>query len=115
MASFGARSRRGRHLGRLASYLSAKTNWQSCDWVTTRMQSAPRHARRALSPIEIRPRRRAPDIGLARDPGLRPLRRVLVPGPRLEIAELLVLHLIELAEQFDHLIVGIAVIGGDVV
>src|ERR1700758_2228579 len=69
----------------------------------------------ALGTIEIRSRRRAPDIGLAGDPGLRPLRGILMPGPRLEITELLVFHLIELAEQFDHLIVRIAVIGGDVV
>src|SRR6516164_10830403 len=80
-----------------------------------RMKPAACDAGVALRTIEIRSRRRAPDIGLARDPGLRPLRRVLMPGPRLEIAELLVLHLIELAEQFDHLIVRIAVIGGDVV
>lgn len=79
------------------------------------MQSAARDAGIAFRPIEIRPRRRAPDIGLAGDPGLRPLRGVLMPGPRLEIAELLVFHLIKLAEQFDHLIVRIAVIGGDVV
>jgi hypothetical protein len=83
--------------------------------VTASPLPAPRDAGIALRAIEIRTRRRAPDIGLARDPGLRPLRRVLVPGPRLEIAELLVFHLIELAEQFDHLIVRIAVIGGDVV
>src|SRR5215472_8130959 len=89
-------------------------NWARLS-MPARMQSAPRHSRIALRAIEIRARRRAPDIGLAGDPGLRPLRRVLVPGPRLEIAELLVLHLVELAKQFDHLIVGIAVIGGDVV
>src|SRR5579862_1998427 len=67
------------------------------------------------SAMEIRQRRRAPDIGLAALPGFRPLRRVLMPGPRLEIAEALVHHLVELAEEFDHLIVRIAVIGGDVV
>src|ERR1700682_554825 len=66
-------------------------------------------------PMKIRRRRWAPDIGLAALPGFRPLRRVLMPGPRLEIAEVLVHHLVELAEEFDHLIVGIAVIGGDVV
>src|SRR5215472_2284275 len=81
----------------------------------TRMKPVARDAGIALRAIEIRARRRAPDIGLAGDPGLRPLRRVLMPRPRLEIAELLVLHLVELAEQFDHLIVRIAVIGGDVV
>src|SRR5690349_19025512 len=81
----------------------------------SRMQSAARHARIALRAVEIRSWRRAPDIGLARDPGLRPLRGVLVPGPRLEIAELFVLHLVELAVKLDHLIVRIAMIGGDVV
>src|SRR5580704_9418022 len=65
--------------------------------------------------MEIRRRRRPPDVGLAALPGFRPLRRVLMPGPRLEIAEVLVHHLVELAEEFDHLIVRIAVIGGDVV
>ena len=37
-----------------------------------------------------------------------------MPWPRLEIAEVLVDHPIEFAKQFDHLIVWIAVIGGDV-
>src|ERR1700719_3489977 len=62
-------------------------------------------------PGEIRRRRRAPDVGLAALPGLWPLRGVLMPRPRLEIAEVLVDHLVELAEEFDHLVVGIAVIG----
>src|SRR5258708_18030085 len=66
-------------------------------------------------PVKIRRRRRAPDVGLAALPGLRPLRRVPMPGPRLEIAEVLVHHLVELAEEFDHLILRTAVIGGDVV
>src|SRR5580704_13837146 len=66
-------------------------------------------------PMKIRQRRRAPDIGLAALPGFRPLRRVLMPGPRLEVAEVLVDHLVELAEELDHLIVGVAVVGGDVV
>src|SRR5580704_3487885 len=67
------------------------------------------------SPMKIRQRRRPPDGGRACDPGLRPLRRVLMPWPRLEIAELFVEHLIELAEKFYDLIIGVAVIGGDVV
>src|SRR5580700_9643828 len=66
-------------------------------------------------PMEIRRRRRAPDVGLATLPGFWPLRRVLMPGPRLEIAEVLVDHLVEFAEEFDHLVVRVAVIGGDVV
>src|SRR3984885_4269800 len=73
-----------------------------------RMELVPR-------PVEIRRRRRAPDIGLAALPGLWPLRRVLMPWPRLEIAEVLVHHLVEFAEEFDHLIVRVAMIGGDVV
>src|SRR5271170_8266251 len=65
--------------------------------------------------MEIRQRRRAPDIGLAGDPGLRPLRRIEMPRPRLEITKLFVEYLIELAKEFDDLIVRIAVIGGDIV
>src|ERR1700733_4233839 len=64
--------------------------------------------------MEIRGRRRAPDAGGARFPRLRPLRRIPMPGPRLKIAELFVEHLVELAEEFDDLIVGIAMIGGDI-
>jgi len=66
-------------------------------------------------PVKIRGRRRTPDGGLARFPGLRPLRRVLMPRPRLEITELFIGHSVEFAEKFDHLIVRIAVIGSDVV
>src|SRR5262249_25314780 len=58
---------------------------------------------------------RAPDAGLAGRPQLGPLRGVVVPGARLEIAELLVHHLIELAEELDHLVVVVAMIGGDIV
>ena len=38
-----------------------------------------------------------------------------MPGPRIEIAELLVLHLVELDVELDGVLVRIAVIGGDVV
>src|SRR6185312_16010931 len=48
-------------------------------------------------------------------PDLRPLRPVLVPGPRLEIAELLVVHLVEIGEELDRDAVGILVIDRDVV
>ena len=48
-------------------------------------------------------------------PGLRHLRPVLMPRPRIEIAERLVLDLVHLAEQLDANIVGVAVIGRDVV
>ena len=40
---------------------------------------------------------------------------VLVPRPRIEIAQLLVLHLVELGIDLDHLIVGVAVERRDVV
>src|SRR5580704_15995309 len=73
-----------------------------------RMESIP-------CPVKIRRRRRAPDISLAALPGFRPLRGVLMPRPRLEIAEVLVDHLVELAEELDHLIVRIAMVSGDVV
>src|SRR5208282_3424734 len=65
--------------------------------------------------MKIRRGRRAPDGGVAALPGFWPLRRVLMPRPRLEIAELLVQHLVELAKKFDDLVVRIAVVGGDVV
>src|ERR1700730_7007631 len=55
-------------------------------------------------PVKIRRRRRAPDVGLAALPGFRPLRRVLMPGPRLEIAEVLVDHLVDVPVELAHLI-----------
>src|SRR3954463_11458437 len=57
---------------------------------------------------------RPPDRGLSRRPQLRPLRRVVVPGARLEIAEHLVGHLVELAEELDGLFVLVAMMGGNV-
>ena len=39
----------------------------------------------------------------------------MVPRPRLEVAELLVLHLVELGVELDHVIVGVVVVGRDVV
>src|SRR5262249_25010161 len=50
-----------------------------------------------------------------RPPPLRPLRPVLVPGARVEIAERLVLHQVHLAEELDPYLVGVAVVDGDVV
>src|SRR6266545_8357126 len=44
----------------------------------------------------FRQRRQPPDRRLGALPGHRPLRRAAVPRPGIEIAELLVLHLIEL-------------------
>ena len=37
-----------------------------------------------------------------------------MPRSRLEVAELLVLHLIELDIEFDDVVVGVVVIGGDI-
>ena len=65
-------------------------------------------------PVKIRRRGRAPGVGLAGLPDLRALRLVAVPGTRLEIAERLVLHLVELGVELDHLVVVIAVVGRDV-
>src|SRR5580704_2202644 len=64
--------------------------------------------------MEFRRRRRTPDVGLAGDPGLGTLRGILMPWPRLEIAEFFIQYLVEFAEVFDHLIVRVTVIGGDV-
>src|SRR5262245_57278820 len=63
----------------------------------------------------VRHRRQAPDGRLRALPGLRILRRVAVPGPRIEIAERLVLHLVELDIELDRVLVRIAMIGCDVV
>src|ERR1700716_567731 len=54
----------------------------------------PRHAVRMSLPPVVGGGVGAPD--------LRPLRPVLVPGPRLEIAELLVVHLVEIGEELDR-------------
>src|SRR4051794_24852053 len=60
-------------------------------------------------------RRRPPDVARHRHPNFRPLRLVAVPRPRIEVAERLVHHLVELGEQLDDLVVRVAVIGEDVV
>src|SRR5262245_22207769 len=71
----------------------------------------------ALIPVAMKVlgRRRAPHGRLAGRPHLGPLRLVVMPGARLEVAELLVEHLIHFAEEFDHVVVVIAVVGRDVV
>src|SRR3984885_2246334 len=58
-------------------------------------------------PPPIRQRVVAPHFG--------PLRPVLMPWPRFEKAKLLVVHLIEFAEEFDRHAVGVLVIDRDVV
>src|SRR5262245_58978945 len=50
-----------------------------------------------------------------RPPHLRPLRPILVPGARVEIAERLVLHEVHLAEELDPNLIRVAVIDRDVV
>src|SRR5262249_24109170 len=87
----------------------------------------PLHAASALTPVlaargrsrlravKVVLRRRTPDAGLARGPPLGPLRRVAVPRARFEIAELLILHLVELAEELDDLLILVAMVIGDVV
>src|SRR5215211_914276 len=64
--------------------------------------------------MEIVSRRRSPDRRLARRPYFRPLRLVVMPGTRLEISKLFVEHLIELTEELDHMVVVVAVVGGDI-
>src|SRR5215831_3272232 len=63
-------------------------------------------ALRAEAPV-VAQRVRAPHLG--------PLRAILMPGARIEIAERLVLHQVHLAEELDSHLVGVAVIDRDVV
>src|SRR6516165_3434888 len=61
-------------------------------------------------------RHRSPRIGRRIvAPTLWPLRPVLMPWPRLEKAELFVVHLVHLAEELDHHAVGVPVIDRDIV
>src|SRR6266508_5264011 len=62
----------------------------------------------SASAQEIRRRRRAPYSRAGARPDFRPLRLVMMPRPWIEIAKFLVFHLVELDEELDHLIVGIA-------
>ena len=48
-------------------------------------------------------------------PYLRSLWEVFVPGTRFKVAQVFVEHDIQLGEQFDNLLVGVVVIGKDVV
>ena len=48
-------------------------------------------------------------------PYLRPLWEVFVPGTRFKVAQVFVEHDIQLGEQFDDLLVGVVMIGKDVV
>src|SRR5215470_14472718 len=62
----------------------------------------------------FRQRRQAPDCRLGALPGHRPLRCVAMPRPRIEIAKLLVFHLIKLDIELDRVLVRIAVIGRNI-
>src|SRR6266568_5551402 len=57
-------------------------------------------------------RRRTPtgDRAVGAAPHLWSLRLVLVPGARIEDADLLIQNLVKLGEELDHLLIGIAVI-----
>src|SRR5262249_32492430 len=62
-------------------------------------------------------RRRAP-AGLravGARPYLRPLRLILMPGARIEDADLLIQNLIKLGKELDHLLIGIAMVDRHVV
>ena len=48
-------------------------------------------------------------------PYLWPLWEVFVPGTRFKVAQVFIEHNIQLGEQFDDLLVGIVMIGKDVV
>src|SRR4051812_13065323 len=72
-----------------------------------------------LIPIEVivRRGRRAPagDRAVFPAPYLWSLRTVRMPGTRIEKAEFLVQHLVELGKELDHVLVGIAVVDRDIV
>src|SRR5262245_55116127 len=60
---------------------------------------------------EVGHRQRSPQIaGMIAVPDLRPLRLIVVPRLRIEIAELLVLHLVELNVELDDLVIVVAMI-----
>src|SRR5579859_661248 len=66
---------------------------------------------------ELARRHEAPMVHSVRTifPDFRSLREVFVPGTRLKVTQVFVEHHIQLGEQFDDLLVGIVVIGKDVV
>ena len=66
-------------------------------------------------PDILRSGRRAPDVGRQRAPDLGHLRMIAVPRPRLEIAEIFIQHFVELGEHLDDLVIGVAVIGINIV
>src|SRR5262249_15269869 len=68
-----------------------------------------------LRAVKVVLRRRTPDAGLAPGPPLGPLPRVAVPPAPLRTTELLILHLVELAEELDDLLILVAMVSGDVV
>src|SRR5262249_51950796 len=76
---------------------------------------SPRVDASGLRAVKVVLRRRTPYAGLARGPPLGPLRRVAVPRAWFEVAEFLILHLVELAEELDNLLILVAMVSGDVV
>src|SRR3569833_2844596 len=65
---------------------------------------------------EVGRRRRSPhERDLVGRPYFRALWAIVVPWPRIEVAELLILHLVELGVEFDHPVVVIAMERRDVV
>src|SRR5665213_1575063 len=92
---------------------------QRLSWKDRSTYSLPLDVGCALSRLveEVVRRHDAPDIRGRRilAPDLRLLRPVLVPRPRFEIAEFLVVDAVEFGEQFDDLPIRIAVIGEQIV
>src|SRR5690606_7863586 len=66
------------------------------------------------SPPILRRRTKAPDVR-RQSPDLGPLRTVAMPGSRLVIAEVFVLHQGELDEMVDDVVVDVPMVGRDVV
>src|SRR5262249_24218704 len=73
-------------------------------------------SRAGLAAQEVRGRRRTPGHRrIFALPDLGTLWVVVVPRPRLEVAERLVVHLIHFGEQFDDVVIRIAMIDKDIV
>src|SRR3954469_3506109 len=116
-------------MGRLGKVCAAALSGagSSAEPISASMESAsverrfilmpPRSSPCMLVPIaeKVRRRRRAPDVALLGVPDLGALRAVAVPGSRVEIAEGLVLHVVELDVDPDHPVVVIGVERRDVV
>src|SRR5262249_45587363 len=84
-------------------------------WPSRALSLAGGPRRRAIASVRAVRHRPPPVRRRIVAPHLRSLRPVLVPGARLEKAELLVVHLVHLAEEFDHHAVRTLMIDRDVV